>query len=117
MDKRVKHLPEQVAEIRRLWDKGFSTQQIGKYLGTSKNTIIGVVTRHKFPPHPERPKGGVSMLELPGVEPCCYPTWDNKRRSARYCQNPTIPFKPYCQEHWTLTHVQKPAPEENAHAG
>lgn len=36
---------EQVEELRRLWDKGLTTGEIGKTLGVSKNAVVGKAHR------------------------------------------------------------------------
>lgn len=36
---------EQVEELKRLWDKGLTTGEIGKTLGVSKNAVVGKAHR------------------------------------------------------------------------
>ncbi|MBO4519616.1 MAG: global cell cycle regulator GcrA-like protein [Alphaproteobacteria bacterium] len=36
---------EQVEELKRLWDKGLTTGEIGKALGVSKNAVVGKAHR------------------------------------------------------------------------
>ena len=36
---------EQVKELKRLWDKGLTTGEIGKALGVSKNAVVGKAHR------------------------------------------------------------------------
>lgn len=36
---------EQVEELKRLWDKGLTTGEIGKVLGVSKNAVVGKAHR------------------------------------------------------------------------
>ena len=43
------------AEIVRLWNLNITAQEIGKRLGVTRNTIIGVVTRARVLGHITRP--------------------------------------------------------------
>jgi GcrA cell cycle regulator len=49
---------ESVAELRRLWDKGLTANEIAKKLGVTKNAIVGKVHRLclKARPSPIKPK-------------------------------------------------------------
>lgn len=44
--------PEQVAELRRLWDEGLSTRLIGLRMGVTKNAVIGKANRLGLSPRP-----------------------------------------------------------------
>ena len=46
---------ERNAEIIRLWNLNITAQEIGKRLGVTRNTIIGVVTRARVLGHITRP--------------------------------------------------------------
>ncbi len=48
-----------VATLRRLWEEGHSTAEIGRRMGVSKNAIVGKVHRLDLPsrPSPIRPLG------------------------------------------------------------
>jgi DNA-binding CsgD family transcriptional regulator len=46
---------ERNAEIVRLWNLNITAQEIGKRLGVTRNTIIGVVTRARVLGHITRP--------------------------------------------------------------
>ena len=48
-------MDERNAEIVRLWNLNVTAQDIGKKLGVTRNTIIGVVTRARVLGHITRP--------------------------------------------------------------
>src|ERR1700691_1642065 len=45
---------DNIAEARRLWEKGLPAVDIGRHVGTSVDSIIGWSHRHDWPPHPSR---------------------------------------------------------------
>lgn len=49
---------EVIARLRALWTEGHSTAEIGRRMGTSKNSIIGKVHRLALPPRASPIRGG-----------------------------------------------------------
>lgn len=45
---------------------------------------------------------------------CCFPIGEPRAKNFRFCGDPTEPGKPYCGEHWRITHVPKRAEEQVA---
>ena len=43
---------EQVEELKKLWDQGLTTGEIGKALGVSKNAVVGKAHRLKLDSRP-----------------------------------------------------------------
>lgn len=43
---------EMAAKARLLWDEGWSTAEIGRRIGVSKNAVVGKARRLDFPPRP-----------------------------------------------------------------
>jgi GcrA cell cycle regulator len=41
-----------IARLRTLWDDGFSTAEIGRHLGTTKNAVVGKAHRLDLPERP-----------------------------------------------------------------
>ena len=41
-----------ITDLRRLWDEGHSTAEIGRRLGVSKNAVVGKAHRLELPPRP-----------------------------------------------------------------
>ena len=41
-----------IAGLRRLWDEGHSTAEIGRRMGVSKNAVVGKAHRLALPPRP-----------------------------------------------------------------
>ena len=57
---------EKVEELRKLWDKGLTANEIAKVLGVTKNAIVGKVHRLclKARPSPIKPKGEETDAEI-----------------------------------------------------
>lgn len=138
------YTPEFKERLRILWDQGLSIIAIGQRVGITRNAVIGLVHRGKFPPREspiKRTEGAqqkpspvrlskAERLALLGMdaadappppppvrvrtpEPCCFPLRHANGRRFIYCDAPGLIGKPYCQEHWTLTHIP---PKENRDA-
>ncbi len=58
---------EQVEELKKLWDQGLTTGEIGKALGVSKNAVVGKAHRLKLDSRPSPIRRGED--ELPLEEP------------------------------------------------
>lgn len=56
-----------ILRLRRLWDEGHSTNEIGRRLGVSKNAVVGKAHRLDLParPSPIRRDGVVQMPRKP----------------------------------------------------
>ena len=74
--------PEVIAEVRRLWDAGVTTVEIGRRFGVSKNVIISKKRRLGFPSRPSpigkradgerwsrKPKRAMALPDLPAEKP------------------------------------------------
>lgn len=136
------YTPEFKERLRALWDEGLSLNAIGRRVGISRNAVTGLVHRGGFPsrespikpgegPRPARLSKaerlallGMASAETPPPpppapvrvrvpEPCCFPLRHANGRRFVYCDAPSLVGKPYCQEHWTLTHIP---PKENSDA-
>ena len=58
---------ETIARLRVFWRDGFSTAEIGRRMGTSKNSVVGKAHRLGLPPRPSpiRGKGNIPRLPTP----------------------------------------------------
>ena len=70
-----------ISELRRLWDEGHVTAEIGRRLGVTKNAVVGKAHRLELPHRPSpirrgerpasepapRPKAAPSVLALPAA--------------------------------------------------
>lgn len=61
---------EKVEELRRLWDKGLTANEIAKVLGVTKNAIVGKVHRLclKARPSPIKVKGEEEQIVTEAIE-------------------------------------------------
>lgn len=48
----IRPTPSLIALLRRHWDEGLTTAEIGERVGISKNSVIGFAHRNGFPPRP-----------------------------------------------------------------
>lgn len=151
--------PETIDRLRALWDEGLPTAEIGRRLGTSKNSVVGKAHRLDLPQRPtpikytkgtpKRPTpraGPRTLAPLPSltkevaapkpkpppvkaatqpppqatpappkpfpatpygrVVKCCWPLGDPGTLGFRFCEAPSTPGKPYCQEHAAVAYIR-----------
>ncbi|MCC7166306.1 MAG: global cell cycle regulator GcrA-like protein [Rhodospirillales bacterium] len=100
---------ETITELTKLWDAGFSTSEIGRRIGVSKNAVVGKAHRLglisrpspiKRIPLPPPPK----MVAI-GGRACSWPIGDPRKPDFRFCNSPAMPGKPYCHEHAAVAYV------------
>ena len=117
--------PEAIATLRRLWEDGMPSAQIGKVLHCSKNAIVGKEHRLNLKPRPSPIKAGprlVKAVRLPrapvihcepeqvrrrATEPCCWPMGEPGRRDFRYCDVISAPGRVYCYDHLAISRLNK----------
>lgn len=125
---------EKIAKLKKLWQEGLTTGEIGKRLGVSKNAVVGKAHRLglKGRPSPiKRPDSPAAATAAPAPkkEPvkiftltdlshstCRWPIGDPKHEDFRFCGKQVYPGKPYCAEHCAVAYVgsTKPRNEEAA---
>ena len=115
---------EQVEELKRLWDKGLTTGEIGKALGVSKNAVVGKAHRLGLNSRPSPIRRGeddtaaantstqqpVEKKKLFTVNDltsssCRWPIGDPKDEDFHFCGKEALPDKPYCAEHAAIAYV------------
>jgi len=135
---RVPWTPDRIGELRRLWDSGMPTAEIGRRLGISKNAVVGkansldlgarpspvvpggnrrperrAANAEPMPPRavgvpaeavrpviaaPVRPVAAATRHERIG--PCCWIIGERgPGRKWRYCDQDSMPGRPYCLAH------------------
>lgn len=124
---------EQVEELKRLWNEGLTTGDIGKALGVSKNAVVGKAHRLGLNSRPSpirRDEDEAATPELP-LNPvktekvkaakkqaeklftvndlthssCRWPIGDPKDADFHFCGKEALPDKPYCAEHAAVAYV------------
>jgi GcrA cell cycle regulator len=133
---------EKIGKLKKLWQEGLTTGEIGKRLGVSKNAVVGKAHRLglKGRPSPiKRPEAGIApaaaatsappAAPAPKKEPvkiftltdlshstCRWPIGDPKHEDFRFCGKAVYPGKPYCLDHCAQAYVgsNKPRSEEAA---
>lgn len=121
---------EQVEELKRLWNEGLTTGDIGKALGVSKNAVVGKAHRLGLNSRPSpirRDDDETAAPELP-LKPvktekvkkpaeklftvndlthssCRWPVGDPKDADFHFCGKEALPDKPYCAEHAAIAYV------------
>lgn len=126
---------EQVEDLKRLWNEGLTTGEIGKVLGVSKNAVVGKAHRLGLNSRPspirraeddpaqeslplevkEKPKKTPKKAEAPKQKlftvndltssSCRWPIGDPKDGDFHFCGKEAIPGKPYCPEHAAVAYV------------
>ena len=61
--------PETIKELKRLWNKGFTTVEIGNRLGMSKNAIVGKAHRLGLESRPSPIKRELVKIQIPAPKP------------------------------------------------
>lgn len=101
---------ERVAELGRLWKEGFSTAEIGRRLGLTKNAVVGKAHRLALDPRPSPvkiaavPKRRV-VIEFTGPS-CSWPIGHPGEKNFHFCGDRPIAGKPYCAEHAALAYIR-----------
>ncbi len=103
---------DKIKKLKKMWQSGKPTAEIAKFLGMSKNSIIGKVHRLnlKVRPSPiklenvKQKKIPQKVLEKIGLmdlklTTCRWPIGDPKDEDFCFCGKQTVTGKPYCQKH------------------
>ena len=100
---------ERVEELKKMWDTGLSASEIGRRLGITKNAVVGKVRRLDLPmrraPAPVKIEVNVVTLDRLGTNMCSWPVGDPGSEDFRFCGEPAVPGKPYCQPHCKIAYV------------
>ncbi len=118
--------PNQIFKLELLWAEGLSTAEIGRRLNISKNAVVGKAKRLKLPARPSPIVRGGEKADKPVItrlptnyvqplakisrkdfknKPCCWPIGQPKDKDFRFCNEITLPGKPYCAEHDKLAYA------------
>lgn len=62
-----------ISNLRRLWDEGHATAEIGRRLGVTKNAVIGKAHRLELPPRPSPIRQNSQTARKPGPRPKVVP--------------------------------------------
>lgn len=109
---------ERTKLLKKLWQSGKTTVEIGRMLGISKNAVVGKAHRLGLPTRPspikaekkeivkEKPQkiGYVSLMDLK-LSSCRWPIGDPKEDSFHFCGAQTTTGKPYCPEHCKIAYT------------
>jgi len=112
---------ERIEQLKALWAEGLTTGEIGKRLGVSKNAVVGKAHRLglKGRPSPiKRTAQAVKQAAKPkekddkirsvvdlSAHTCRWPIGDPREPGFHFCGAPSMPGKPYCQEHAAIAYV------------
>lgn len=110
---------DKIKQLKKLWQKGKSTVEIGRELGISKNAVVGKVHRLELNSRPSpikkdaapkvvKPKiqktDKMSLLDLK-LNSCRWPIGEPKDPDFHFCGKDTITGKPYCPEHCKVAYT------------
>jgi GcrA cell cycle regulator len=112
---------ESIALLRKLWEEGVPTAEIGRRLGTTKNAVVGKAHRLNLPDRPSPIRGGAKSerTRKPATPPpfygypprpqpptCCWPIGEPGTPDFHFCGAPVLKGKPYCAEHAEVAYVR-----------
>ncbi len=111
--------PEKIKLLKKLWQKGKSTVEIGRELGMSKNAVVGKVHRLELDARPspikksttpkvpvkEEPENKVVTLMDLRINSCRWPIGDLKDPDFHFCGKECQTGKPYCSEHCKIAYT------------
>ena len=86
---------EMVEDLKKMWKKGLTTNEIAKNLGVSKNSIVGKVHRLNL----------TKLTELDNHS-CRWPIGDPKDDNFCFCGKKVKSGQTYCEEHSALAYVK-----------
>ena len=72
---------QMVEDLKKMWDEGLTTGEIGKRLNVSKNSIVGKVHRLQLPARPSPMRQGYCEISCVAVSD------QEKRQRRRYRRN------------------------------
>jgi GcrA cell cycle regulator len=110
---------DKITRLKKLWQEGLTTGEIGKRLGVSKNAVVGKAHRlglkgrpspikrpTRATPEPKKqPEVRVFTLTDLSSQTCRWPIGDPKHEDFRFCGKPVYAGKPYCGEHCATAYV------------
>ena len=100
---------ERVEELKKLWDSGLSASEIGRHMGITKNAVVGKVRRldlaMRRAPAPVKIEANVVTLDRLSANMCSWPVGEPGDPNFRFCGEPAIHGKPYCQPHCDIAYV------------
>ena len=106
---------ERIVELRRLWDEGLTTGEIGRRIGVSKNAVIGKSHRLNLTGRPspikrakiEKPEElkKFTVFDLTATS-CRWPIGDPRNADFHFCGKKSLPGKSYCLDHAAVAYVR-----------
>jgi GcrA cell cycle regulator len=116
-----------IQSLRNLWAEGYSTAEIGRRMGVSKNAVIGKAHRLKLQGRPSpirRAEAGTPgavrsrrpllpqvraepgrrpfehrLTGLVGTQQCRWPIGEPGKPDFRFCTKFAVVRRPYCEDH------------------
>ena len=96
------HSPAFRAKVIALVASGLSHREVGRRMGITRNSSIGITNRAK------PPKEGPVSLQWPPEKHCLHITGQPGSQNYRFCGARSVPGQPYCAEHQALCRDQAP---------
>ena len=109
-----------IEALANLWKEGWSTAEIGRRLGVTKNAVVGKAHRLSLSPRPSpvkssgrpRVKASAKIIEISGPT-CSWPHGHPGEKNFRFCGSRAVQGKPYCTEHAALAYIRPKKPGSN----
>jgi len=101
-----------VTELKRLWEAGVGTQEIGERIGVSKNAAIGKAHRIGLKPRRTSAKRRAAELRKLNGRVCQWPFGDPGEPDFHMCGELTIEGKSYCPEHYARAYIPMSRPRD-----
>lgn len=112
------NLPARPSPIRRVPGEKMPRRAVVKRVVGPTLPVLDSVARQPVPTPPRQP---VVLRPVPPqprptgrVSACCWPLGEPGTPEFRFCGDPTVPAKPYCDEHAALAYVKVRDKREDA---
>ena len=107
---------EKIVRLKKLWQEGLTTGEIGKRLAVSKNAVVGKAHRLGLKGRPSPIKRQQKQVEVKkdtrvftltdlSAQTCRWPIGDPKHEDFRFCGRAVATGKPYCADHCATAYV------------
>jgi GcrA cell cycle regulator len=105
---------DKTTRLSELWDEGLPSAEIGRRLGMSKNAVIGKAWRLALPSRrvSDSPDPVPSLAEIMPLarDQCHWPFGHPGTAAFRFCKQPALAGRPYCETHCRTAYVRPAEP-------
>jgi GcrA cell cycle regulator len=90
---------DNTAQLRVLWEEGLTVSEIRRRLSITENAVIGILWRLAWPSRREAQTIRPLPRSRSRKDECFWPIGHLETRGFRFCGQPAVASKPYCEAH------------------